>query len=176
MLSTPTDIANALSEVLRDPCARSPADLALPETQPEGAYPAQSSGDELEDPVGSFLLNQLRPNEQALARAHVADLAKALTSGTREEARLWAARRAGAEDALAELFQARVQALLRTHTTVNGPLLKALRTLDMLSSAAHRRGLDWLEVVERLGRPRTPAVRIGSAAQVAVLVADGEEQ
>lgn len=156
-----------------DSCCR-PTETRL-EVRPSAEPPTQASLHVGEDRFTDFVLRQLEPREQAMARAHVNDVAVALAAGSIERARAWAATRAAEEDALTRLYTARREALVRDNG-LSKAMLRAVRELDNLASSAHRRAMDWLAVLERLSQPRTATIRIGAAHQVAIIAGDSEER
>jgi len=174
MNQTPAAIAERLAAELAAVSARTPRAPTL--VTCIGDHPhAQTSPDDHRDRLTDLLLGQLPPAEQARVRAHVADLSAALAAGPRELVREWVATRAAEEDALSQVYAARREAA-RTSNLWSKALATTLRELDALCASAHRRRMDWVELLERMSRPASANIRIASAGQVAVVVGDGEHQ
>jgi hypothetical protein len=113
-----------------------------------------------------FVSRQLSAQEAELAREHAEHLVAALESGDSSRIRSWVARRLVSEDVVSQLHAARREALVRENQ-LSGALVRALKAFDGLANSAHRRALDWAELLLRLEGGRAPNVRIGHAQQVA---------
>jgi hypothetical protein len=137
-----------------------PEQIASPHTSPN-------------DRLGAFTLDQLEARERTLAKAHIETLSAALRTGSREAICAWLAQRAAEEDAVGRLYGARREAA-QAQNHVSKALFMTLGRYDALATAAHRRCLDLIEVLQRLQRPTTTSVRIASADRVAVVVGGSE--
>jgi len=111
---------------------------------------------------------QLEEKDQALAREHVQQLSACLVGREGEQIRSWVSERIALEDATAQLFAARRLALA-SQNPLSTPLVTALKAFDALAAAAHRRALDWLEVLRRIDQPPSTTIKIHAAEQVAIM-------
>lgn len=139
-----------------------------PPTPTSAEEVSQTSGDVFSLPLDTFVLDQLKDQDRLHARRHAKQLTAYLAEGRKTNLRMWAASRVATEDAICQ-FLAGCRTAVMAQNKMSRVAFSAAREFDRLANSAHRRQMDWLEVLRRLDTTGVPQVTIRQADQVAIV-------